>query len=108
VADTAQLMWVGIAAVGGVVRYLDVWLRTGAMPSVGLAFGHAFVSGFAGYMAALTTGRFDPDWAMIAAGAGGYLGTQGLDWISGVLKQRVAQHMGAAPNTTPPKDGNTP
>lgn len=102
VADTAQILWVAIAAVGGVTRYLDVWLRTGTTPAIGPAIGHAFVSGFAGYMTALTMGKFDPDWALIAAGAGGYLGTQGLDWISAILKARVAQHIGPA---NPPKDG---
>lgn len=93
--DTAQFLWVGIAAVGGLVRYIDVWLRTGAVPTIGMALGHAFVSGFSGYMVALVVGRFDPNWTTVAAGAGGYLGTQGLDWISAVMKERVARQIGA-------------
>lgn len=95
--DVLQLMWVGIAAVGGVVRYLDVYLRTGVAPAIGPALGHAFVSGFAGYMTALTVLRFDPEWALIAAGAGGYLGTQALDWVAGVVKAKVQSHMPPPP-----------
>lgn len=86
--DTGQVLWVAIAAVGGVVRYLDVYLKTSTPPAVGPAFAHAFVSGFSGYMTALTVMHFDHNWALVAAGAGGYLGTQGLDWVTVVLRDR--------------------
>ncbi len=104
-ADSMQIVWVGIAAAGGVVRYLDVYLRSGEAPAFGKALGHAFVSGFSGYMVALTVIRFDPEWATVAAGAGGYLGTQGLDWLSGVMKARFERQMSASatpPTPTPP------
>jgi hypothetical protein len=84
----ADLLWVFIAAVGGIARYLDAYLRTGTTPQIGLLIGHAAVSGFSGYMVAQTVIRFQPDWALVAAGVGGYLGTQGLDWAASVLKKR--------------------
>lgn len=92
-ADLAQLTWVGIAAAGGVVRYLDVYLRSGSAPSFGPALGHAAVSGFSGYMVALVVIKVYPEWAMVAAGSGGYLGTQALDWVSAVIKSRVEKQL---------------
>ena len=108
-ADLMQITWVGIAAAGGVVRYLDVYLRLGELPSIGKVMGHAFVSGFSGYMVAITMLRFDPEWATVAAGAGGYLGTQGLEWISSVVKSRVERHLPTPvqPTPLPPKNGET-
>jgi hypothetical protein len=84
----ADLLWVAIAAVGGIARYLDAYLRTGTSPRLGLLFAHAAVSGFSGYMVAQTVIRISPDWALVAAGVGGYLGTQGLDWAASVLKKK--------------------
>ncbi len=91
--DLVQLTWVGIAAAGGVVRYLDVYLRSGNAPSFGPALGHAAVSGFSGYMTALVVIKIYPDWTMVAAGSGGYLGTQALDWVTTVIKSKVEQQL---------------
>lgn len=104
-----QILWVGIATVGGVVRYVDVYLKTSVPPRLGPAMGNAFVSGFSGFMVALTVTRFDPSWALIAAGAGGYLGTQGLDWISTVIQQRFGgQPIPPPPTPSAPVQHHTP
>ena len=85
----ADIMWVLLAMAGGVAKYLDGYIRTGLLPSLGMLCAHAAVSGFSGYMVAQVIIRFSPDWALVAAGVGGYLGTQGLDFASAVLKSRV-------------------
>lgn len=85
----AELAWVLAAMVGGVARYLDSYIQTGTMPRVGLLFANAFVSGFSGYMAAHVALHLAPDWAMVAAGTAGWLGTQGMNWVADVVKRRV-------------------
>lgn len=87
---TAEIMWVILAMAGGVARYLDTYLRTGVIPRFGMLLAHAAVSGFSGYMVAQVVIRVNPDWALVAAGVGGYLGTQGLDWVAAILKNRIA------------------
>lgn len=96
-----EVMWVLIAMAGGVARYLDQFLKTGEIPRIGLLAGHALVSGFAGYMVVQVTLKFSADWAIVAAGAGGYMGTQALDWISSLLKSKVS---GFIPSGPPKKD----
>lgn len=86
---TGELAWIIIAMMGGVARYLDSYLKSGAPPKWGMALGHAIVSGFSGYMVAQVAMKFEPDWALIAAGIGGYLGTQGLDFLADLLKKRM-------------------
>lgn len=83
-----ELAWISLAVVGGVARYLDTYLKGGTAPKWGMILANGFVSGFAGYMASAIALKVQPDWAFVAAGIGGYLGTQGLDWISTVVKTR--------------------
>lgn len=103
--NTAEVAWIILAMIGGVARYLDRYIRTGHSPKPGMLVAHTLVSGFSGYMVAQTIMRFDADWALVAAGVGGYLGTQGLDWLASVLSTKFG-------GTMPPrrdddgKDGN--
>jgi len=84
-----ELAWVILAVMGGIARYLDSYLKSGDAPKFGMLLAHAMISGFSGYMVAQVMLKFQPDWVLIAAGIGGYLGTQGLDIITELLKKRL-------------------
>lgn len=87
-AQAPEILWVLVAMIGGVARSLDGYLSGNVFPGVAKLVAHGFVSGFSGYMVAQVLLRLSPDWALIGAGIGGYLGTQGLDWITLILKER--------------------
>lgn len=95
--NTAELAWIILAMIGGIARYLDRYIRTGLPPKPGMLVAHTLVSCFSGYMVAQTIMRFDQDWALVAAGVGGYLGTQGLDWLASIFASKFG-------GTVPPKN----
>lgn len=84
----AELLWVFVAMIGGVARSLDGYTKTGVFPKVGMLFAHGLVSGFSGYMVAQVMLLVAPAWVLVGAGVGGYLGTQGLEWLASILKTR--------------------
>lgn len=98
----ADILLVILAMLGGIARYLDSYIRTGTAPKFGLMVAHALVSGFSGFMVAQTMLQFttSTNWALIGAGVGGYLGTQGLDWIAAVMRAHFVNQGG--PNVQPP------
>lgn len=100
-SNSGEVLWVLIAMAGGIARYLDQYLRGGSAPKLGMLLGNAIVSGFSGYMMVQLVLKFSPDWAVIAAGAGGYMGTQGLDFISGVLRAKFAPPSSIKKETPP-------
>jgi hypothetical protein len=88
--EWGEIAWIILAMMGGIARYLDSYLKEGKAPKLGMLLAHGMVSGFSGYMVAqvaLAVGR--DDWALIAAGIGGYLGTQGLDFVADQAKKRL-------------------
>lgn len=104
-----EFLWVGFAMVGGIAHHLDAYLRGGDFPSFRMFIANAVVSGFSGYMMALVALRVAPDWAYISAGIGGYLGTQGIDFVASVMRGRIAQVVNplqappSTPTSEPPK-----
>lgn len=78
-----------LAVFGGVARYLDEYLKTDILPKFGKAMAAAFVSGFSGYMVGLIANKVAPEWALVAGGLGGYLGTRGLDMANDLLRSRL-------------------
>jgi len=82
-------VWAIIAVLGGLASYLDSFLKGKQTPTLGKMIAHAFVSGFSGYMVAQIVLLIKPEWAFVAAGVAGYLGTQALDLAADMLKRRV-------------------
>lgn len=89
-----HLVWVLLACFGGIARYLYMFLRHRAKPNWPVMGAHMLVSAFAGYMVASMVALTESQWVYIAAGIGGYMGTEALDWLSRVLKTRFG---GTAP-----------
>lgn len=87
-AFTTDIAFIVIAMIGGIARYLDQYVRTGVAPRWGLLAAHTVVSCFSGYMVAQAVLKMAPEWAFFSAGMGGYLGTQGLDWLSTILTEK--------------------
>lgn len=86
IADLARhAAWLGLAIVGGVARYLDEAFRGGKGFKPMHLLMTAVVSGFCGYMTAQMALKVNASWAMIAAGIGGYLGTQAIDELRKIL-----------------------
>lgn len=85
-----EIIWVVLAMIGGIARYLDTYIKVGTAPKPGILGANALVSGFSGYMVAQVALQVAPDWALVSAGVGGYLGTQGMDWLSEILKARLS------------------
>lgn len=83
-SDVIIALW---GLLGGLFRALNTSLTTGVIPSTTHVVGNVMVAGFCGYLAAKIAGRIDPDWVMVAAGAGGYLGTQTVDILLVLVQQ---------------------
>lgn len=92
-------LWALFATIGGMAKYLDGYVRGTRAPSFSHFFAQAFVSGFSGYMFANVMVMYSPDWAYIAAGLGGFMGTQALDWILDIVKAKAG-----IPEKHEPKD----
>src|SRR4051794_33031002 len=77
-----------LAGMGGAVKFISVALRTKDVMSpqrfLLLLGANVFISGFSGLMGALVFSSLSTDLTaqMVAAGVGGYLGTQLLDVLA--------------------------
>lgn len=83
-----QFCWVGLAIFGGVARYLSEYIKDEGKITISSLLAHGIVSGFSGYMMASVFMIFHPEWALIGAGLGGYLGPQGMDIIASIMKNK--------------------
>jgi hypothetical protein len=88
VKNLAEILWVMLAAFGGVARGLDSYMRTGTFPGLGIFIAGIVVSGFSGYMTASVVILITPDWALVGAGIGGYVGTQALDFVLALFRKK--------------------
>jgi hypothetical protein len=85
----AQLLWLVLAAFGGIARYADESMRHESAITLIHLLGHGLVSAFSGYMFAIVALLIYPDWASVMAGIGGYLGTQGLSWVTKLVQNKL-------------------
>lgn len=83
------ISYTALAMAGGLARYFDGVNRNDASVKPPALASHIFVSAFAGYMFALVANRTQPEWAVIAAGLGGYFGTQALELLREVIMKRL-------------------
>ena len=84
-----EVFWVILAVLGGLARSLDGYVKSGVFPRVSMLAAHIAISGFAGFMMAQLLLKIAPGWEHIGAGVGGYLGTQGIDWMAQAIKARL-------------------
>lgn len=72
---------------GGIMRSLNNAVQLNRVPSIATVIANVLVAGFCGYVASKFAAKFDPDWAMVAAGMGGYLGTTTIDIAISLITQ---------------------
>lgn len=86
-----EIIWVAIATAGGVARYLNILLveKTPEFQVLRL-IARAVIGGFSGYMFAQFSNTFiNSSWDVFAAGIGGWLGADGIDYLAQRLKGRI-------------------
>jgi LydA holin phage, holin superfamily III len=84
-----DLIWIIIAVLGGVARYLNKFLAGEETVSIGRVLATVFVTGFCGYMTAQVMMLMYPPWTVIGAGIGGWAGTQIMDTMVQFLKFKI-------------------
>lgn len=87
----AEIIYVAIAAFGGIARYLQFYLNEGAFAWQHF-IAHIFVSSFSGYMFyqfATNVLNFPDNTIAIFAGLGGWMGVEALKMAEGVIRQKL-------------------
>lgn len=86
-----EVVWTIIAVAGGVAKHLSgaVARKEPWRPLILIA--KAFISAFSGYMFAKTCTLLvsSQDWSTVAAGVGGYLGTEGVEYIVTIFRAKL-------------------
>jgi len=89
-----QFGWALLGIVGGIARVFGTWLNQDPKPNNGIFFMsvifNVFISGFTGYLGA-TLGDLvtqNEQWHIIFAGVFGYMGVNGLEYLSNLVKEK--------------------
>lgn len=84
------LIAVAVGTAGGIARYLDDVLNHGRRFALAAFVAAVFVAAFFGWLVAEVATAFGhPGLAYAAAGVGGFMGTQSLDFALGIVRQRL-------------------
>ena len=83
-----------VAAIGGIARDLNDWVRTNGALGVGKLAASAFISAFVGLIVGEIMMRLNPDWAFVAAGLGGFAGVKVLSPLIDSLMRRLEKWTG--------------
>lgn len=91
----SELIWIALGAFGGAVKVFSQWVQKTNRPDSSKEAGiqlflNIMISGFSGYMGALIGSMITSDnqWHVVLAGVFGYLGVQGLDFLSQFIKEK--------------------
>lgn len=85
-----EAVWVLVAVFGGLARYLDTYIKEQKGFSWQIAVSSVVVCGFTGFIAAEVMLLVYPQWALVSAGIGGYLGTEMMSLLLGVWKNKIS------------------
>lgn len=94
--DTTSLVWTVLGIFGGIARIFGKWSETPPESFRAGAFVLAlniFISGFSGFMGATIATQItsNDQLHVIFAGVFGYLGVNGLDYLSNWVKDKFGQ-----------------
>lgn len=80
-------IWFCLSILGGVAKYLNEYLTSGKSIVFGQLAAKSIISAFSGYMFAEFMSKVNAEWTTIAAGMGGFLGVQAIEYIWTKLKK---------------------
>lgn len=84
------LVAVGVGTAGGIARYLDDVQHHGKKFARTAFLSAVFVAGFFGWLVSeIATAAGKSDWLYAAAGIGGFMGTQTLDYGLSLLRRKL-------------------
>ena len=91
--DGSGAAWVALGALGGIARVFGTWSNTPPInfkSGIFVIFINVFISGFSGFMGATIASQIveTQQSLIIASGIFGYLGVNGLDWLSDRIKEK--------------------
>jgi len=87
-----EVLYVIIAAAGGISKYLNEYLGGGTAFRFSMMISHIIVSGFSGFIFALVAEHmnFSPRLVYVCAGVGGFMGAATIDYIRYFLSSRFS------------------
>ena len=88
-----EIIWTILAILGGVSKQINQTLNEKKKFDWRVFLSRTVVSGFSGYMFAQTASILHPEWALVAAGIGGYMGSEAIDFIVHFLSGKMSKYV---------------